>query len=386
MRHQHNTNPTGLINCITGKPTSIKLRDGSEVETVSDETAIKHPLYAGPGLIDLQVNGINGIDFNSTGLTTQDLINANKYLLSTGVTAFFPTVITNSDENLLKMLAIIHRACSSDRLLDACVAGIHLEGPFISPQPGAKGAHNEAFIKAPDWELFQKFQEAAGGRIKIVTLAPEWETAPLFIEQCVRSGVIVSIGHSLANTDQVRSAVKAGARMSTHLGNGIPLMIQRHPNLIWDQLAEDELYTCIIADGIHIPDSFIQVVRKVKADAAMIVSDATCFAGMEPGEYQTHIGGAVVLEKNKRLSVKGGQGILAGAAKSLLENVETLLEHQLCSIGEAWRMASGNIAGFLHKVGNYSTEETDDQVIFTIDGTTINIHQVIKKGEIVFSK
>ena len=174
--------------------------------------------------------------------------------------------------------------------------------------------------------------------------------------------------------------------MSTHLGNGIPLMIQRHPNLIWDQLAEDNLYTCIIADGIHIPDSFINIVRMVKTNAAMIVSDATCFTGMEPGEYQSHIGGAVILEKNKRLSVKGGQGILAGAAKSLRENVETMMEHKLCSLGEAWRMASVNVNDFLSTCGNNFKSNRNDFVIFILKGSEIEVQKVIKNGKMVFSK
>lgn len=383
----HKENDTvACINCITGD-TDILSFSNDTLESVAQSAGVKSNLYSGPGLIDLQINGIGGIDFNVPAVTIEDIIKSTHLLLQEGVTTFFPTVITNADEPIITIMHTIAEACEKDPLVGACIGGIHLEGPFISPQPGAKGAHSEAFIKSPDWELFQKFQEAAGGRIKIVTLAPEWETAPAFIEKCTGSGVIVSIGHSLANTDQIKNAVKAGARMSTHLGNGVPLMLQRHPNLIWDQLAEDDLYTCIIADGIHIPDSFIQVLRKVKGDALMIVSDATCFAGMEPGEYQTHIGGYVVLEKNKRLSVKGGQGILAGAARSLRENVEILLEHRLCSLGDAWRMASVNVSGFLTRFGKNMQNNENDLVIFALDeGRGIVVHKVIKNGKIVFSK
>ncbi|MCO5239975.1 MAG: N-acetylglucosamine-6-phosphate deacetylase [Chitinophagaceae bacterium] len=370
-------------NCITGDRETVTFGDHNRVSINKANTG-EDSVFIGPGLIDLQINGIRGIDFNISSVSVEDLVNTTRYLLSEGVTTFFPTVITNSDEEILAIMRTIASACEKDPLVNACIGGIHLEGPFISPQPGARGAHNEAFIKPPDWELFNKFQEAAGGRIKIITLAPEWEGAPEFIKQCVRSGVIVSIGHSLADTAQIRNAVKAGARMSTHLGNGIPLMVQRHPNLIWDQLAEDDLYACIIADGIHIPDSFIKVVQKVKADAAMIVSDATCFAGMEPGEYRSHIGGYVVLEKNKRLSVKGGGGVLAGAAKSILENIETLLEHQLCDLGAAWQMASSNITRFLHACGKGINNIGDDHVIFTLQGTSVHVQKVIKGGKVVF--
>ncbi|MBW7893250.1 MAG: hypothetical protein H3C48_19985, partial [Chitinophagaceae bacterium] len=223
------------------------------------------------------------------------------------------------------------------------------------------------------------------GKIKIITLAPEWETAPEFIERAVRSGVIVAIGHSLANTSQVKRAVEAGARMSTHLGNGIPLMLQRHPNLIWDQLAEDNLTAGIIADGIHLPDAFIKVVRKVKAESILVVSDATCYAGMPPGEYHSHIGGDVVLDKNKRVSLKGSSGLLAGAAKSLLENVETLLEHQLYPLAEAWQMASLNPILLLRKNNVDVDLYDDDRVVFALEDASIAIKMVIKNGKVVFN-
>lgn len=372
-------------NCITGERESLSFRDDTLVSAHKADTG-ESPLFSGPGLIDLQVNGIFGIDFNVPSVTVKDIINATEYLLSQGVTAFFPTVITNSDEHIFAIMRTLAEACKNDPLVGACIGGIHLEGPFISPRPGAKGAHNEAFIKAPDWELFKRFQEAAAGKIKIITLAPEWEGAPEFIEKCTRSGVIVSIGHSLADTSQIKKAVQAGARMSTHLGNGIPLQLQRHPNMIWDQLAEDDLYACIIADGIHIPDAFIKVVRKIKGNNTMIVSDATCFAGMVPGEYRMHIGGDVVLDKNKRVSLKGEPGLLAGAAKSLLENVETLLDHQLCSLGAAWQMASLNITGFLNTCGSALKDYEKDRVIFSAEGASVLVQQVIKNGKVVFSK
>lgn len=372
-------------NCITGEREALSFRDDTLL-SVQKADPSESAFFSGPGLVDLQVNGIFSIDFNVPSVTVQDIINANQYLLTQGVTTFFPTVITNSDEHIIVIMRTIAEACKQDPLVGACVGGIHLEGPFISPQPGAKGAHNEAFIKAPEWELFKRFQEAADGKIKIVTLAPEWEGAPEFIEKCTRSGVIVSIGHSLANTSQIKKAVQAGARMSTHLGNGIPLLLQRHPNMIWDQLAEDDLYTCIIADGIHIPDAFIKVVQKIKGNNTMIVSDATCFAGMAPGEYTRHIGGNVVLDKNKRVSLKGEPGLLAGAAKSLLENIETLLDHQLCSLGAAWQMASLNITGFLNSCGNGLTNYEKDRVIFTMDGASVLVQKVIKNGKVVFSK
>ena len=372
------------INCVTGKTEEISFRDDRVLGINETEIKANDLLYTGPGLIDLQINGINGIDLNSTTLTQHDVVEATHYLLSQGVTTFLPTIITNSDDNIITLVRTIHEACSSNSLVNECVWGIHLEGPFISPKEGAKGAHDEKYIKAPDWGLFNKFQEAAGGKIKLVTIAPEWEGACSFIEKCREQEILVAMGHSLANTEQISMAVKAGMTLSTHLGNGIPLLLKRHPNMIWDQLAADELYACMITDGIHIPDSFIKVVIKNKGKAALIVSDATCFAGMPPGEYQNHIGGSVILDKEKRISLKGSPGLLAGAAKSLLENVETLLHHNLATLKEAWEMASINVAQMLVKTNPAFYEKNNDKVIFRLAGKDIIICTVIKNGKIVF--
>ena len=194
----------------------------------------------------------------------------------------------------------------------------------------------------------------------------------------------MAIGHSIATADQIRTAVKAGATLSTHLGNGVPLLLPRHPNIIWDQLATEELSACIITDGIHLPDSFIKTVLKTKGKATLLVSDATCFAGMPPGEYQSHIGGTVVVDSEKRVSFKSAPGLLAGAAKSLLENVETLIDHHIADLGRAWEMASTNVRHMLVRGGETSFTNYDDNVLFHMEGSTIHVKTVMKRGSVVF--
>ena len=373
------------INCITEKTEDLTFHNRTVTDIIETERRGNNFSFVGPGLIDLQINGINGIDFNTPSLIQQDIVNATHYLLSQGVTTFLPTVVTNSDENILKIVHAIYQACVTNSIVNECIWGIHLEGPFISPVDGAKGAHDKKYIKAPDWELFNKFQEAAGGKIKLITIAPEWEGSYSFIRKCKNEGILVSIGHSMANTEQIKMAVEAGASLSTHLGNAVPLLLPRHPNLIWDQLATEELYACIITDGIHIPDSFIKVVMKTKGKNTLVISDATCFAGMAPGEYQNHIGGTVILDEEKRVSLKGSPGLLAGAAKSLLENVETLINHNLSTVCEAWQMASANVANMLGK-NDKTFNNKNDLVIFQLNGKEIQIERVIKEGRIVFEK
>lgn len=373
------------VNCITGKTEAISFRDHAVKHIAEAENEENNLLFTGPGLIDLQINGINGIDFNDPSLTREDIIRATHYLLSQGITTFLPTVITNSDENTLKIVRAIYNACQSDPLVNDCIWGIHLEGPFISPVPGARGAHDANYIKPPDWKLFKRIREAAGGKIKLVTLAPEWEGSDAFIKECKSQGILVSIGHSMANTEQIAGAIKAGASLSTHLGNAVPLLLPRHPNIIWDQLAAGELYACIIADGIHIPDSFIKAVMKIKGRMTIATSDATRFTGMAPGEYHSHIGDTVLLDEHKRISLKNTPGLLAGAAKSLLENVECLLDHQLSTIGGAWQMASQNVADML-SANDAAFYQPDDRVIFQVIENRIQIMRVIKSRKVVFEK
>jgi len=372
-------------NCITGKTEAITFKNGIVTNITEGERSEENIPFVGTGLIDLQVNGINGIDFNDPAVTVQDIVKATYYLLSKGVTTFLPTVITNSDERICKIVHTIYSACLSDPIVNDCIWGIHLEGPFISPVPGAKGAHDEKYIKAPDWQLFQQFQEAAGGKIKLVTIAPEWEGAYSFIEKCSEHRILVSIGHSMANAEQIALAVKAGASLATHVGNAVPLMLPRHPNIIWDLLGTEELYACIITDGLHIPDSFIKVVMKNKGENTIIVSDATCFAGMRPGEYENHIGGTVILDNERRVSLKSTPGLLAGAAKTLPENVETMIGHHLSTLGEAWKMASENVAKMLSE-NEDAFYNKDDRVIFQLKENEIAVECVIKNGRIVFEQ
>jgi N-acetylglucosamine-6-phosphate deacetylase len=373
------------LHCISNKAFILFLDKGIVTNMLETETLDSNIPLMGPGLIDLQINGVNGIDFNHPEVTQQEIIEATRFLLSQGVTTFLPTVITNSDENICKIVSTIHSACSANTLVNDCIWGIHLEGPFLSNQPGAKGAHDEKYVKDPDWELFTKFQHAAGGKIKMITIAPERVGTVAFIEKCREQKILVSLGHSMANAEQINLAITAGASMATHLGNAVPLMLPRHPNMLWELLAAEDLYACIIADGIHIPDAFIKVVMKNKADKTLVVSDATCFAGMAPGEYRNHIGGAVIVDEEKRVSLKSTPGLLAGAAKTLLENVETLVDHKLATLDAAWKMASVNIANMLVK-NDDTFYDKEDFVLFRLIGKKIQVETVIKKGRIVFEQ
>ena len=308
-------------------------------------------------------------------------------LIQEGVTSFLPTIITNSVEQICLLLENIGCLCRDNPYIDSFIPGIHLEGPFISPVEGARGAHPFEHVQAPDWELFQRFQRAAGNRIRLITLSPEWPEAISFIEQCVSTGVKVAIGHTIASPTQIQRAVKAGASLSTHLGNGAPLQLPRNNNFIIQQLVEERLAASIIADGFHLPNSFIQLAMKAKRDRLILVSDSTQFAGMSPGIYPTHIGGKVVLTEEGRLHMEATPEMLAGSAVSLLHCVNHQIGNELCSLEEAWEMGSVRPQQFISDTLGDNVDYADkDHVLFTHIDKRIEIKAVIKAGKWVFTQ
>lgn len=340
-RH-YKTNKPVLVTLADGVIFKMEILSGAESESVGNWPQIA------PGLVDLQINGYKNLDFNRFPVSVDTVKQATRALWEEGVTTFLPTVITNSDQSIEQAVGAIALACDEDPASDAGIAGIHVEGPFISTEEGARGAHKKKYVTAPNWEWFQRWQEAAGWRIKILTLSPEWPEAASFIEKCTDSGVVVSIGHTAASVEQIREAVNAGAKMSTHLGNGSHLMIPRHRNYIWEQLADDRLTAGIISDGFHLPESLLKIFCKVKRRRAFIVSDATHLSGMPEGEYgyEAHEHG-VVKTKEGKLHVKGNSELLAGSAQMQPWGIRHLVRSQICDLPEAWDKASIIPAGIM---------------------------------------
>jgi len=282
--------------------------------------------WIAPGFVDLQVNGYHGQEFNDSALTVAAIAQVCRAMDCDGVTSFLPTATTHSSEMLLHTFTTLAAACEEDDGVARRVPGFHLEGPYISPSDGPRGAHPREHCRPPDWDEFQQFQEAADGRIKIVTLSPEYDAAPRFIAKAAASGVLVAIGHTAADSDQIRAAVDAGARMSTHLGNGAHGTIRRHPNYIWDQLAEDRLVASLIVDGHHLPPAVVKTfVRAKTIDRCVLVSDLVGMAGMPAGHYaNTSIGDIEVLDDG-RLVVAGQRQYLAGAGLPITHGIANLM-------------------------------------------------------------
>lgn len=285
--------------------------------------------WIAPGFVDLQVNGYAGQEFCSPSLTIEAVEKIIESHLTFGVTRLCPTITTHSYEHILHAMQTLSRACDQEYGLAARVLGIHLEGPYISREDGARGAHPLAHCRPPDWKEFCDWQDAAEGRIRLVTLSPEYPEAIAFIQQATASGVVISIGHTAANSEQIQAAVEAGARCSTHLGNGAHRTLPRHPNYIWDQLAEDRLVACLIADGHHLPRSVLKVILRAKGpERCVIVSDVSGLAGMPVGKHAA-MGGELEILEDGRLVVAGQTQLLAGASRPIGAGIVNLV----CKLG-----------------------------------------------------
>lgn len=332
------------MNCIgietfSGNPVQVTF-DG----TISAVTPVPsgNDLYISPGWIDLQVNGFFGVDFNDPKCTMEQIAGSIRAMFATGVTRFYPTVITGSPADMLGALRNLR--CARENLREGvAIDGFHVEGPNISPDDGPRGAHPRRWVRPPDIDEFHRWQEATANGVRIVTLAPEWPQALRYIEEVAAAGVVVSIGHTNANAQQISDAVSAGATLSTHLGNGAHAVMRRHPNYLWDQLAEDRLMADFIVDGIHLAHNFLKVALRAKTiERSVLVTDAAAPAGCPPGRYQLGEQAVELTADNRVMLV--GQERLAGSALRMDRGVENLMRIVGLSHADAVRMATTNAA------------------------------------------
>jgi len=372
------------IHFETGKPVRIKIKNGliDEISEISP-TAGKQNLFVAPGFIDNQINGYNSVDFSDLNLTTENMLMALESIRYDGVTTFFPTIITNSHENLLRIFRNLTEALKDDEIRSS-VPGFHLEGPYISAEEGYYGCHPSGYIRKPSWDEFAHYQEAAGGNIRQVTLAPELDGCIDFIDNCIRKNIVVAIGHTNASGEQINKAVDHGARLSTHLGNGCANLIDRHRNPFWPQLANDLLTPTLIADGHHLLPEELQVFYKVKGPKNLVLtSDVTHLTGMAPGKY-VFLGSEIVLTEDGLIK-NPVLNCLAGASMPLRTGVGNIMKFTGCKLGEAINMATLNVAGIynLSDRGSLVPGKRADLVVFEIIDNKLNIKQIIINGKII---
>ena len=325
------------------------------------------------GLIDLQVNGYVGHDLNDDQVTPETVQALARAMLASGVTTFLPTLITASESQLTRALVAIQAARRLDPVVANMVPYVHVEGPAIAPEDGPRGAHPAAHVRAPSVAEFERWQQASGSVVGMVTLSPHWPESAAYIAHLAGSGVHVALGHTDASPAQIAAAVHAGARISTHLGNGMHAMINRRRNPFWAQLVDDRLCASFIADGHHLSPDLLKVMLRSKGlGQSMIVSDATAIGGMSAGHYQASIGGAVTLSPSGRLSMNDGSDqYLAGAALPLLAGVATLVRDAKLDLRDALALATEHPGRWVGGRGRLAVGQPADLIRFNWDVTMV---------------
>ncbi|MBL9084843.1 MAG: N-acetylglucosamine-6-phosphate deacetylase [Planctomycetales bacterium] len=346
--------------------------------------------WVSPGFVDVQVNGWGGQEFSSEEITPEQVAQITREHFPFGVTSYCPTLTTHSYACLAHGLAAIHQACETIPEVAAYVPGIHLEGPFFSTEDGPRGAHPKEHCQRPDWNAFCRLQDAAGGRIRILTMSVEFDESAEFVAKVTASGVCVSIGHTGADSAHIRAAVDAGARMSTHLGNGAHRMLRRHPNYIWDQLAEDRLTASLIIDGHHLPPEVVKsMVRAKTPERIVLVSDVSGLAGKPVGRYAMTSGLELEILPDGRLVIAGQDQLLAGASLPIQYGIANVMRFAGVDLPTAVAMASTTPARIIDApCGGLRPGDLADLALFhwSPGDTTLEIAATISHGKVVYGK
>jgi N-acetylglucosamine-6-phosphate deacetylase len=369
-----------------GKPIRIEITDGKIGRITSLPSNADVPeVYLAPGLIDIQINGYKGVNFSDQELTPAMMEEATRALWKEGVTTFLPTVITRDRERLARSFSLLAPTMNMERI-GLSIPGFHLEGPYLNPAPGFRGAHPEQYIRPADWEEFSDLQESAQGGIRLITVAPEMEGAIPFIGKCRDAGLVISLAHHNAGPEIIDQAVEAGASFSTHLGNGCANMINRHHNPLWPQLSHDGLSISIICDGAHLTREEVRTFYKVKGeDRTILVSDALHFAGLPLGEYMED--GHTYLLTDEVVKFPD-EDVLAGAVQPVRKGISRIMEYTGCSHAEAVGMASTTPARLLglDHLGEIKEGLRADIILYTLEEDEMIIQKTLLAGEVVYSK
>lgn len=369
------------------RPVAVEIEDG---RIAAIEPATGRPeRWIAPGLLDVQVNGYAGHDVNAADLTPEGVAALARELCRVGVTGWCPTIITASPERMLAALRTVAAACREDPLTNETVLGCHLEGPHLSAADGARGVHDLDQVRPPDVDELTRWRDVAGNLVAIVTLAPEHEGARTYIRALAGHEIVAAVGHTAAEPHQIHAAADSGATLSTHLGNGAPATLPRHPNQVWSQLAEDRMYASFIADGHHLAgDVLTSMLRAKTVERALLVSDSTALGGLPAGEYETPVGGRVRLDADGRLG-QVDSPYLAGAAANLAEGVARVTDLAGVNLATALRLATANPARLLGRRargrGTLRVGARADLVTFdwSPGDRSLAVHDVVVAGRFV---
>ncbi len=323
------------------------------------------------GFVDLQVNGHKGVDFSGPDLTEEKIVFTCQELFNAGTAAFLPTLITSGEDIYEKNLPLISTVMTKPEFKGKLL-GIHLEGPFISSESGAVGAHDPGKVCHPSISHLDKLCKLAGGQVRLITIAAESTGATELTKHAIENGITVSLGHQAANENNLKCLAIAGAKAITHLGNGMPNLVNRHGNPLIAGLAEDGLAAMIITDGHHLPASLIKIILRTKGiSKTIITSDASPLAGMPAGNYKAW-GSDVVLENNGLLH-NPQKECLAGSSATMLECMNYLASLGLLGEQELLKVGFSNPLELINV--NPDTIKSDYTVVYNKEKTVFEIER-----------
>jgi N-acetylglucosamine-6-phosphate deacetylase len=342
--------------------------------------------FISPGFIDLQINGFAGLHFSDPDLQPGDFDRLLDALWATGTTTFLPTLISNTPEALEAAFRKLEAVRQINPRFAAAAPAYHLEGPYLSKGPSA-GAHKAEFMKNPDWKEFSRINTAAGNRIALVTIAPEWPGAEAFARKAVEAGIIVALSHTDGGPEDVHRLAAAGASMNTHLGNGCPQLLDRHKAPFWAQLADDRLTAGLICDGFHLTPDMVRIISRVKGlDRCILVTDAVFVAGLVAGPYQL-VGKPIELLETGQV-VTADRRSMAGSTLDMARAVSNFMHMTGCSLADALHCATTVPALSLDRPGvchAITPGQPANLVLFRMQANGIAVQETILAGETVYT-
>jgi N-acetylglucosamine-6-phosphate deacetylase len=319
----------------TGLPVRVIWQNGRILSVLGPNQSTPPDLWIAPALVDLQVNGFGGIDFQQDHAPLGELVTASRRLRAAGCGRYLLTLITAEWPQLVARLRHLRELRQRSAELRHAIAGWHVEGPFLSAEPGFCGAHDPALMIDPAPDHLRELREAAGDDLILLTIAPERTNALEAIEQAVSLGMKVSLGHTNAPADLLAEAVRRGASGFTHLGNGCPRELDRHDNILWRVFETRGLRVSLIPDATHVSPALFRLAhRTLEPDSLYYISDAMAAAGMKPGRYPL---GRLELEVGADQIVRlPGKPNFAGSALRPIDGVFRAAKMLGCSWREAW--------------------------------------------------
>lgn len=322
--------------------------------------------WLAPSLFDPQINGFAGVDFQRDHLDESHLLRSVRALQRTGCTRFLLTLITDEWGALTRRLARLRALRDANPELRDAIAGWHLEGPFLSDQPGFRGAHDPRGMLDPTPERIDEVRRTAGDDLVLLTLAPERRGGIKAIARAVRFGIRVSLGHTDATAAQLAAARDAGATGFTHLANACPQTLDRHDNLLWRVLDTPGLQVSLIADGRHVaPPLFRLIHRSRPAGTVLHTTDAMAAAAAPPGRYT--IGWLELEVGEDRVVGQPGHTNFAGSALTPVEGVFRAAAMLGVSWRQAWAASSLTAAGWLGLSTGFAPGDRADFCLVNVD-------------------